>query len=35
MLSIKLNNITDKGGDKFFRDIIGNSTLKELDMSGN
>ena len=34
-LNLKLNNIKDKGGSKFFKDLIENETLIELNMAAN
>ena len=34
-LSLKLNNIKDKGGSKFFKDLIENEALIELNFAAN
>ena len=34
-LSLKLNNIDDKAGAKFFKDLTFNNNLKVLDMEAN
>ena len=34
-LNLKLNNIKDKGGAKFFRDLVDNKTLQYLNVSAN
>ena len=34
-LNLKLNNIKDKGGAKFFKDLMENESLTELSVAAN
>ncbi len=34
-LNLKLNNIKDKGGAKFFKDLVENESLTELNFPAN
>lgn len=35
ILNLKLNSIDDKGGAKFFKDLVFNTNIKHLDMEAN